>query len=53
MDEATGRMPGWLAGLLAPLMLIALLSLAVLAGILWYVLAGVSGAWQLLARRQA
>lgn len=53
MDEAPEGLSQSLTSLLAPLMLIALLSLAVLAGLLWYVLAAVSGAWHLLAGKQS
>ena len=50
MEEATRNLPGWLVGLLAPLLLALLAALAVLAGLLWYVLAGVSGTWQLFQK---
>lgn len=46
MDEASRRTAWWLTALLAPLLIVVMLVLAVLAGLLWYVLAGVCGVGQ-------
>jgi hypothetical protein len=47
MHEAPQRSVGWLA-VLMPLMLATMLSLAVLAGMLWYILAAVYGVGHML-----